>query len=113
MGNLGKAIASRNAFVRGRPQRKTTTLRIIQGIHARNVPEGPRSGRVRWVEDTRFARSGFDVTRSSRSLGLSAPSLPLPVLTSRQILFGCQNFRNRARQPIETAEAITSTSQGP
>src|SRR2546421_6035631 len=101
IGIFGAARPSRNPFVCGNPQTKTTTLRMIHGSQARNI-------------------SDFELRISNFESGLgndsSTRSLPrrVGVLTScRQMFFGCQNFKNKESEAIETIAATTSTSHGP
>src|SRR6266478_7811517 len=95
IGIFGAAIPSRKPFVCGKPQTKTTTLRIIHGSQARNTSDlelrGARS--TRWL--------ALAVLTSLRIL-TSDSALPSP--GKRQICFGCQNFRNVASDAIEMIE---------
>src|SRR6516225_9715210 len=91
-------MLSSRALNCGVPQRITTTLRISQGIHAL----------------TTSARGG--VTGAS-AVG---PASGAPSVACRprgtvvvQIFCGRQYLRKAIRQPIDTTDARTSTSQGP
>src|SRR5437899_13026469 len=98
MGIFGAASPSRKDFVCGKPQMNTTTLRMIQGSQGR-----------------RNADCGLRIAEFDSALvpASSTRSLPLSVLTERQIVFGCQNFKNSPSAAIETIAATTSTSHGP
>src|ERR1700694_1669921 len=96
-GIFGAAIPSRNPFVCGSPQTKTTTLRIIQGSQAWNISDFELR-----IADFSVASS---VVQSTGSL-----SRQVAVLASnRQILFGCQNRRKVASAAIDTIEETTFT----
>src|SRR5438552_2610023 len=131
IGIFGAAIPSRKPFVCGKPQTKTTTLRIIHGSQARNisdlelrvVSEARASARALLelaLPDGR-ASDTLSAARSTRWLALavltslrimtSDSSLPSP--GKRQMCFGCQNFRNVASDAIEMIDATTSTNHGP
>src|SRR5258708_29757329 len=75
IGIFGAAIPSRNPFVCGSPQTKTTMLRIIQGNQALNISDF----------ELRIADSSVVsvVAQSTRAL-----SLPVPT-SNRQMCFGC------------------------
>src|SRR5581483_5629362 len=96
-------MPSRKVFVCGKPQMKTTTLRMIQGSQGRSVSEARPEGRAGLAESC------------SDSL-TSSPEVALPVgraSDSLQIRFGCHNFRNTASAAMETIDATTSTNHGP
>src|SRR5712691_951235 len=91
IGILGAAMPSRNPFVCGNPQTKTTTLRMIHGSQARKVSEARPLGRASFEGALADARAS----------------------DTRQMFFGCQNFKNNESEAIETIAATTSTSHGP
>src|SRR5947207_12226237 len=94
IGLFGAARPSRNPFVCGSPQMKTTTLRMIHGSQARNISDF----------ELRNSDSELELGDASSTRSLPPPHAgcprgdpgPLPVLTScRQMFFGCQNFKNK------------------
>src|SRR5205823_2376421 len=97
-------MPSRNPFVCGSPQMKTTTLRMIHGSQARKVsearPRGPRPGSP--VGVGRLGRASFEGALADARAS-----------DTRQMFFGCQNFKNKESEAIETIAATTSTSHGP
>src|SRR5215813_5148356 len=97
-GNLNSEKPSKNAFVCGKPQTKTTTLRIIQGSHARRIA------------DCGLRIADFVCTSAVMPSRLSDSDLSPG---KRQICFGCQTLRNKATAAIELTAATTSTSHGP
>src|SRR5258708_4114101 len=119
IGIFGAVIPSRNPLVCGKPQTKTTMLRIIHGCQALNISDLEFKS---MSEARASARASSEVVLpdgwASDTVRDSSPastrSLPLPVLTSkRQMRFGCQNRRNVVRAAIETIAATTSTNHGP
>src|SRR5678815_1408882 len=85
-GIFGAENPSSSALICGRPQRKTTTLRMIQGSQAW------RTALVLWTWCFELCPSSSDIL---------------------QIFLGVQNFRKTANAPIEVTAAITSTNHGP
>src|SRR6266550_7562541 len=75
--NLSNENPSRKLFVCGKPQTKTTTLRMIQGTHARRISD-----------------CEFRVAESDVELAGSSPG-------NRQMRFGRQIFRKTATAAIE------------
>src|SRR5712692_474344 len=97
-------MPSRNPFVCGNPQTKTTTLRMIQGSQARIVSEARASGRAS-LEGGVAGSSAISSARDALPDGRASDT--------RQILFGCQNLKKSASEAIETIAATTSTNHGP
>src|SRR6266536_2167383 len=114
---FGKEIPSRKALVGGKPQTKTTTLRIIHGSQARKtLPRRHRGTEEEFRELDSITRSAPWLFSSSSALSLclcasvaSSDSSP----GKRQMRFGCQTLMKSATAAIETAAATTSTNHGP
>src|SRR5438552_3969104 len=98
---FGAEMPSKNAFVSGNPQTKTTTLRMIHGSQAWNISDFD----LRLVSEARASARATLALPDGRASDTTR-SLPLPVLTSnRQMRFGCQNFMKNASAAIETIAA--------
>ena len=95
IGKLGAYRLFRKLFTGGRPQMKTNTVRIAQGVQART-------------------RAAVECTVSGWAGLASPPSASWPLrVGERQIWRGCQTRRNRISETMETMAAMMSTSSGP
>ena len=95
MGKLGAKMPLSAAFTGGRPQTKTNTVRMSQGVQARTSSAGL------W----RTTATGSKASPPVRSWPLSE--------VERQIFLGCQTRRNSTSATMETMAAMMSTSSGP
>ena len=95
---MGKAGANRPlsaALTEGRPQMKTKTVRMAQGVQARIT-----SARGCWV--------------TARGAWASPPLFSWPLSeVERQMVLGCHMRRKPTVQTMETMAAMMSTSSGP
>src|SRR5215207_9003474 len=129
-------------FITGRPQAKTNTVRISQGIHARSTAPGGCLVKVFMPGATVAPDPPDGVPRvdaadaASEAIGAPAPASAGPPAVASppgqlgsgaaacsarwffsevdvQIVFGFQTRRNAIRQTMELIAAMTSTSSGP